>query len=107
MASSESNNQRYYDDFSSWYERERAAGYHHLIDEITLDAVRDLAVGKRVLEAGCGTGLVLARLREVASEVHGFDLSPGMVAKARERGLSVALGSVTQVPFRDNSFDLV
>jgi ubiquinone/menaquinone biosynthesis C-methylase UbiE len=107
MTSPESNNQQYYDDFSSWYERERAAGYHQLIDEIEVSAVRELAVGKRVLEAGCGTGLVLSRLREVASDVHGFDLSPGMVAKARARGLSVALGSVTQIPFRDDSFDLV
>lgn len=107
MAIDESNNRTYYDDFSSWYERERASGYHAMIDEIEVDAIRELAVGKRVLEAGCGTGLVLSRLREVASETHGFDLSAGMVHKARERGLSVALGSVTDVPFRDNSFDLV
>jgi ubiquinone/menaquinone biosynthesis C-methylase UbiE len=107
MLSPDSNNRTYYDDFSSWYERERGAGYHRLIDEIEVDAVRELAVDKRVLEAGCGTGLVLSRLSSVAREVHGFDLSAGMVAKARERGLSVALGSVTQVPFRDESFDLV
>jgi ubiquinone/menaquinone biosynthesis C-methylase UbiE len=107
MVSHESNNRTYYDDFSSWYERERAGGYHALIDEIEVDAIRELAVGKRVLEAGCGTGLVLSRLKEVASETHGFDLSAGMVHKARERGLSVALGSVTDVPFRDNTFDLV
>jgi ubiquinone/menaquinone biosynthesis C-methylase UbiE len=107
MALSDSNNRTYYDDFSTWYERERARGYHALIDEIEVDAVRDLAVGKRVLEAGCGTGLVLSRLREVAREAHGFDLSQGMVEKAHARGLSVGLGSVTQVPFKDDSFDLV
>ncbi len=107
MASGDSNNRTYYDDFSGWYERERAVGYHALIDEITVDAVRDLAVGKTVLEAGCGTGLVLSRLATVAKEAHGFDLSLGMVQKARARGLSVALGSVTQVPFKDNSFDFV
>ena len=107
MRSPDTNNRTYYDDFSGWYERERAAGYHALIDQIEVDAVREFAHGKRVLEAGCGTGLVLARLARVASEAHGFDLSPGMVAKARERGLSVSLGSVTQVPFRSDSFDLV
>ena len=52
MTSTDSNNRTYYDDFSSWYERERGAGYHRLIDEIEVDAVRELAVGKRVLEAG-------------------------------------------------------
>ncbi len=107
MTISESNNQTYYDDFSSWYERERAAGYHALIDDIEVDAVREFAEGKRILEAGCGTGLVLSRLSRVASEAHGFDLSSGMVQKARARGLSVTMGSVTQVPFRDNSFDFV
>lgn len=107
MASHDTNNRTYYDDFSSWYERERAAGYHALIDQIEVDTVREFAVGKRVLEAGCGTGLVLGRLARVAREAHGFDLSLGMVDKARARGLSVALGSVTQVPFRDNSFDFV
>lgn len=107
MASHDTNNRTYYDDFSSWYERERASGYHALIDQIEVDAVREFAVGKRVLEAGCGTGLVLGRLARVAREAHGFDLSLGMVNKARERGLSVAMGSVTQVPFRDDSFDFV
>jgi ubiquinone/menaquinone biosynthesis C-methylase UbiE len=107
MALPASNNRAYYDDFSSWYERERSVGYHALIDELEIGAVRDLAAGKRVLEAGCGTGLVLSRLNQVAASAHGFDLSSGMVQRAERRGLSVALGSVTEVPFRDDSFDLV
>ncbi|MDB4973206.1 MAG: Methyltransferase type 11 [Myxococcaceae bacterium] len=107
MALPDSNNRAYYDDFSTSYERERGAGYHQLIDDIEVDAVRELAHGKTVLEAGCGTGLVLSRLAQVASSAHGFDLSLGMVQRARARGLSVALGSVTSVPFRDDSFDLV
>ena len=107
MKSHDSKNRTYYDDFSGWYERERAAGYHALIDEIEVSAATEFAAGKRVLEAGCGTGLVLSRLARVAQEAHGFDLSPGMVEKARARGLSVSLGSVTAIPFRSNSFDLV
>lgn len=107
MMLDESNNRAYYDDFSTSYERERGAGYHQLLDELEVSAVADLAHGKRVLEAGCGTGLVLSRLARVARAAHGFDLSAGMVHKARARGLSVALGSVTQIPFRDASFDLV
>jgi ubiquinone/menaquinone biosynthesis C-methylase UbiE len=102
-----SNNRAYYDDFSSWYERERGAGYHALIDELEISAIEPLARGKRVLEAGCGTGLVLSRLQRVAREAHGFDLSLGMAQRAEQRGLSVALGSVTEVPFRDDSFDFV
>ena len=107
MTLHDSNSRAYYDDFSASYERPRGAGYHALIDDLEVSTIRDLARGKRVLEAGCGTGLVLSRLADVAAEAHGFDLSRGMVQQARLRGLSVTLGSVTAVPFRDASFDLV
>jgi hypothetical protein len=39
MVSHDSNNRTYYDDFSSWYERERARGYHAMIDEIEVEAI--------------------------------------------------------------------
>jgi ubiquinone/menaquinone biosynthesis C-methylase UbiE len=97
----------YYDDFSHSYEKERARGYHALVDELESSIVLPLARDQRVLEAGCGTGLILERVDAVASEAWGFDLSPGMAQKARARGLRVALGSVTEVPFADASFDLV
>lgn len=105
--SQDTNNRQYYDDFSDWYERERGGGYHALIDQLEVDVIRPLATGKRVLEAGCGTGLILSRLAPLAQRAYGFDISPGMVEQARNRGLDVTLGSVTQVPFADASFDLV
>lgn len=97
----------YYDDFSGWYERERSRGYHALIDELEMDIVSPFARGGRVLEVGCGTGLILERLARIADEAWGMDLSPGMLQKAHERGLNVVLGSVTDIPFADESFDLV
>lgn len=39
-----------------------------------------------VLDAGCGTGLCAPWLRPHASRLDGVDLSPGMLAKARDRG---------------------
>ncbi|KQQ83767.1 methyltransferase [Xanthomonas sp. Leaf131] len=39
-----------------------------------------------VLDAGCGTGLCAPLLRPYAQQLVGVDLSPGMVAKARQRG---------------------
>ncbi len=41
----------------------------------------------RVLDLGCGTGLMGERLRGRASALHGIDLSPEMVARARARGI--------------------
>ncbi len=44
-----------------------------------------LPPGGRVLDAGCGTGRVAARLAELGVRVVGADLDPDMVAVARER----------------------
>jgi ubiquinone/menaquinone biosynthesis C-methylase UbiE len=59
-----------------------------------------------VLEVGCGTGLVLERIARFARSARGVDLSPGMLARARERGLDVTEGSATDLPFADASFDV-
>lgn len=40
-----------------------------------------------VIDLGCGTGLSAPFLRPIASRLDGVDLSPGMLAKARQRGL--------------------
>lgn len=97
---------QYYDDFSHSYERERGHGYHRMIDELELEVTLPFARGARVLELGCGTGLILARVAEVAEEAVGIDLSEGMAQHARERGLDVQIGSVTDLPFEDDEFDL-
>ena len=98
---------RYYDDFSSHYDHGRDRGYHALVDELELAIVEPYARGRRVLEAGCGTGLLLEQVERVASHAVGVDLSRGMLERARQRGLSVVQGSVTALPFADASFDTV
>lgn len=97
----------YYDDFSRRYERERHHGYHALLDELELDIALPLATGRDVLEVGCGTGLILERLARVARRAEGIDLSPGMLQKARERGLEVREASANALPYPDATFDLV
>jgi ubiquinone/menaquinone biosynthesis C-methylase UbiE len=100
-------NQAYYDDFSDSYERERGHGYHRMLDDLELRICAPLATGRRVLEVGCGTGLILRRIAQHADNAWGVDLSPGMVRVAKQRGLQVVLGSATDLPFADESFDLV
>jgi ubiquinone/menaquinone biosynthesis C-methylase UbiE len=97
----------YYDDFSKWYERERGRGYHALIDDLEFELTAPYARGKRCLEVGCGTGLILERVAAVASEAVGIDLSPGMLEKARDRGLTVHEAPATKLPFEDGRFDVV
>ena len=97
----------YYDDFSKWYERERGRGYHGMIDDLEFELTAPFARGRRCLEVGCGTGLILERVAGVASEAVGIDLSPGMLAKARERGLTVHEAPATKLPFEAARFDVV
>lgn len=100
-------NRSYYDDFSTWYERERGAGYHQMLDDLELEVVERYGRGKDILEAGCGTGLLLEKAERFARTATGVDLSAGMLAKARARGLEVTQGSITQLPYEDECFDLV
>jgi ubiquinone/menaquinone biosynthesis C-methylase UbiE len=100
----------YYDEFAKSYEVHRRPndphGYHALIDDLELDLVEKLGRGKDVLECGCGTGLLLDRIAGFARSAKGVDLSPGMLEKAKERGLDVKEGSVTALPYEDESFDV-
>ena len=101
-----SRSESYYDEFSSTYERHRHQGYHQLIDELEVGLARRYC-GQRVLEAGCGTGLILERLRRFSQHAVGVDLSRGMLSLAEERGLDVLQGTVDAIPFADATFDTV
>ena len=72
---------------------------------------RELARGKKsVLDLGCGTGLCGVQFRDWARTLTGVDLSPNMLAKARERGLYDELlqgDAVVAMRERPGRFDLV
>jgi predicted TPR repeat methyltransferase len=75
-----------------------------------LDKVVPLATGLRILDAGCGTGLVGAALKPRATSLTGVDLSAGMLAIARERGLYDELVEADIVDFlsgREREFDII
>ena len=99
--------QQYYDRFATTYERERHHGYHRLIDDLEMELVRCYGTGLDVLEAGCGTGLLLDETARVARNAIGLDLSRSMLGLAQHRGLRVVQGSLTALPLPDQSVDLV
>ena len=76
------------------------------------DAVRQ-GLGSRsapqVLDAGCGTGGFLQRLKEWQPDwqLTGVDNSPVACALARRRGCTVLEGSITALPFADGQFDAI
>jgi len=98
-------NETYYDAFSTRYDKPRDKGYHAYLDEAETRCISEF-VGGRVLEAGCGTGLIMTRLKDKADLLTGIDISMGMLKTARSRGLAVFQGDVTSLPFADNTFDL-
>jgi SAM-dependent methyltransferase len=83
-----------------WYSGQRA------IALALLEAAGPSAPGRRLLDAGCGTGYNLVALgRE--RRATGVDLSPEAIAFCRERGVQALRGSVLQLPFAAASFDVV
>jgi SAM-dependent methyltransferase len=61
----------------------------------------------RMLDCGCGTGSNLALLKQYG-HASGFDLTPLGLRFARETGgYRVARASITHIPFKSESFDLV
>ncbi len=66
----------------------------------------DVPVGARVLDAGCGSGRNMVELRRFG-EVTGIELSRPSVEAARARDVGeVVEGSVLEMPFADDSFEL-
>jgi ubiquinone/menaquinone biosynthesis C-methylase UbiE len=82
--------------------------YRRLAQDIADAAPRDAAV----LDVGTGPGVLLAELARLRPDLRltGIDLSPDMVAAARENVADraiVQVADVTDLPFADASFDLI
>jgi SAM-dependent methyltransferase len=83
-----------------WWYRGRRIVIERVLDRLGLP---DPA---RILDAGCGSGRNMVELVRRGS-VTGIELSPPSVEIARERGCGeVVEGSVLEMPFADDSFDL-
>ena len=62
--------------------------------------------GERILDLGCGDGVLTADIRSAGAEVVGLDASETMIDAARARGLDVRLGNAERLEF-DQAFDAV
>lgn len=100
----------FYDDFASdfdakmnMYEMNKRL---HIIFENLLDA--DEIKGKKFLDAGSGTGWFSKRASEIGASVTSLDVGEKILAEvARKCDSERIVGSVLNLPFSDESFDVV
>ncbi len=86
----------------------RAAGYAGVFSRGPLGILRwierrpifellEPRTGGAILDAGCGVGLDAKRLGNLGCLVDGIDLSPEMVERARQSGISAEVGDLQQL----------
>jgi len=99
----------HYDKLAAKYDQHSHANYlAKLSPQIVAKAVEfdcDSA-----LDVGCGTGSLLALLRESGMEVAGADISPRMIEEARKRlgdKVDLRVADSENLPWEDESFSLV
>jgi ubiquinone/menaquinone biosynthesis C-methylase UbiE len=101
-----------------WYDRLTRILLGPLYQAIAEDVARSSPPGGRVLDVGCGPGLLSLRLaRRDALEVTGIDLDPAMIDRAlanvdrsaagAARQPTFLVGDVAALPFTDGSIDVV
>ncbi len=97
------------------YMRKITLGREHILREMTVNLAQ-VKTGDSVLEVGCGTGtLTLAAKRQAgqSGKVFGIDVIPGMIEVSQHKAaeanedITFQLGSIDDIPFSENQFDVV
>lgn len=110
----------YYDKIAAYYDLTfKLNGYGRSLDQYFANHPLPVSRGAKILDAGCGTGLLtLALLRALHFPVNitSLDLSATSITAARKavagspgrtRDVTFAEGNLLALPFADNSLDLV
>jgi ubiquinone/menaquinone biosynthesis C-methylase UbiE len=98
--------------FADAYERILVPGIFGPWSDELLERARPIGVSDRILDLGCGTGIVARRVRARlggGARVTGVDVDAGMLAKARDLAPEIRWieGDAMELPFPDASFELV
>src|SRR6201988_1854406 len=99
-----------YDSFAEAYSAENEASLFNAYYErpATLALAGDVT-GRRILDAGCGSGPLFAALRDRGAIVTGFDASARVIERARGRpgdGADLRVAELGRpLPYPDGAFD--
>jgi ubiquinone/menaquinone biosynthesis C-methylase UbiE len=97
---------KYYDEISE--------GYNELYGDEQLakwESARKLikfSEGNKVLDVGCGTGLITEKIAKLVNFVVGLDYSEGMISHAiKKENIQYVVADAKHIPFNDKDFDKV
>lgn len=93
FAASYDENEKYWDSFEQNYLKDH------------IKAVK----GKKVLDAGAGTGRLSIRLFDAGADVTALDISPEMLSELNKKNpeIETVEGDLEHMPFADDTFDMV
>src|SRR5260370_15517241 len=96
-----------YERLARFYDATRWSGVPPEIMEKLLNAMKELLAGGRtILDVGIGTGRFAEYFNDSGFNVVGIEVSVGMMAKAREKGLrNLVQADAQHLPFRGDTFD--
>ncbi|MFA7709422.1 MAG: class I SAM-dependent methyltransferase [archaeon] len=103
----EKNTKKMYNKFGEAYQKER---YYNQYVEIPnmLKTVKNIK-GKKLLDVGCGAGIHIKAYSKKGAKCSGMDISETMIAQAKKNNpkIEFKVGTVTKLPYKANSFDVV
>ena len=65
--------------------------------------------GKKLLDVGCGAGVHIKKYLKKGAKCRGIDISKSMIEMAKKNcpNVDFKVGSMTKLPYKDSSFDIV
>jgi ubiquinone/menaquinone biosynthesis C-methylase UbiE len=99
----------YYDKLAPQYDKHSHSSYLSKLSPCILTRARDWGC-QSVLDVGCGTGSLLALLKDSGINVAGADISPNMIQEAKKllgEQVDLRVADSENLPWQDMSFSLV
>ena len=94
-------------EYQKLFDNETTHFFYVSLHNLIIDEIEKLLpMYGKILDAGCGTGLLTKRL-EKFGDVTSVDINPEAIRFCKKRGVKVIKASINELPFEDNSFDIV